>query len=455
MLRKLFRCVRRFIGEDAGQAVPLFAVLMTTFFGVGALVVDVGHLFHEREGIESAVDAGALAGAQSLPGDTAQAQSKAMEFVLANAHSLTAADVSITFRCLVGDRNHDGVPDASDIPIACDPKHDASWTVAGGLAVSPCVPASGDKCNVIFVAASTDVAFSLAPVIGIRSGSTGTVTAAACRGACGGPPTTPSDVVVMIDRTGSMSSADLTNARNATNTLLQTYDPAVQWVGLGLLGPSQTSGTCGGANSPAKPLAASSAQYATASWVPVGLTGIGAPLNEAYKNANGTLNTNSTIVKAINCFNTSSTGTNLSAPIRAAQQYLQANGRPNVRKGIILETDGTPNFSGDGPAADYTCSKAAADAATAKAAGVAIVTVGFGLAASDMCPDTTGAYHNVSVLQLLADMATASTNGGCNDAENTDGDDFFCLPKTSQLSGIFQSAAATIAAAPRLLTLPH
>ena len=80
---------------------------------------------------------------------------------------------------------------------------------------------------------------------------------------------------------------------------------------------------------------------------------------------------------------------------------------------------------------------------------------GFGLAAGDLCPDSSGVYRNVSVLQLLSDMSTSSVNNGCTDAENTDGDHFYCLPKTSQLQGIFESAAAAVAGGPRLLVLPH
>ena len=87
-LRLFRRLFPRLMREDAGQALPLFAVLMTAFFGIGALVVDAGHLFSERDNIEAAVDAGALAGAQSLPGNAAGAQTTALQYVLSNAPSL-------------------------------------------------------------------------------------------------------------------------------------------------------------------------------------------------------------------------------------------------------------------------------------------------------------------------------------------------------------------------------
>lgn len=428
----------------------LAALVLTLVLGMGALSVDVGFYLHERQNVEGAVDAGALAGAALLPNNGTGAATAAMQFTLANDPNLTSAKVNISFRCLVHNVS-------TDVPLICNPKTDASWTASGSNQVSPCVPANGDVCNVIIVTANATQKFFLAPVLGMKQKSTGSVTSAACSGTCGGPPTTPVDVALVMDRTGSMSSTDLTNARTAANAILQSYNPSLQWVALGLLGPSTTTTTCSGSPS-VNGNAASSAQYdttTTAKWIPVGLsgTGAGAPVNEAYVN-NGTLNASSRLVKAIACFNTSGTGTNLSTPIKMAKNYLLANGRPGVRKGIIFETDGTPNFNGAGNAADFTCQAAFNEAAAAKTAGIEIFTIGFGLAGTDICPDTSGTYHNKPATTVLADMATSSTDNGCTSAENTDGDHFFCLPKTSQLTSIFQAVAGSLAAGSILIPPP-
>ena len=84
-----------------------------------------------------------------------------------------------------------------------------------------------------------------------------------------------------------------------------------------LLGPSSTSSTCSGEpNSGAYGRRCSvrgdvdRAPYPNA-----------APANN-YQNANGTLNTSSQIVKTINCFDTSSVGTDLGTPIQKAPAYL-------------------------------------------------------------------------------------------------------------------------------------
>ncbi len=80
-----------------------------------------------------------------------------------------------------------------------------------------------------------------------------------------------------------------------------------------------------------------------------------------------------------------------------AAYELTHHGRAGVHKGIILMPDGQPNRSTTSTS-NY-CAQAASAAAAAKAAGIEIFTVGFGLDGSNdvKCPDTagdtTGALH--------------------------------------------------------------
>jgi Flp pilus assembly protein TadG len=447
--------------SEGGQILVLATLLLASLVGMGALAVDVGFYLHEKQHVQNAVDAGALAGAAYLPADGVGADKAARQYALSNDTGLNPANINVSFRCLVGVKN--GAPDASQMPSSCDPKTDASWTLNTSLAVSPCVPAKGDKCNVIVVTASNTMPFYLAPVFHVKQGNTGTLLAAACTGACGASASGPVDVVLSMDRTGSMSSGDLANARAAAGAMLQTWNPTLQWVALGLLGPSQTASACSGSPT-VYAKAGDASQYDTttvAKWVPVGLTGVGASganqLNEAYLNANGTLNTASHLVQGINCFDTSGTGTNLATPIKMAKNFLLANGRTGVHKGIILETDGNPNYNGAGTGSsdpNYTCQQTATEAASAKAAGIEIYTIGFGLAGTDICPDTSGAYNGKPATKLLADVATNSVDNGCGAATNSDGDHAFCLPKTQQLTSIFQSVASSLAGGQHLVALP-
>jgi hypothetical protein len=61
------------IRDDAGQALVLVVIGLTGFVGCAALVVDVGSWFQTQRQLQTAADAGALAGAQELPPTTLDA----------------------------------------------------------------------------------------------------------------------------------------------------------------------------------------------------------------------------------------------------------------------------------------------------------------------------------------------------------------------------------------------
>jgi hypothetical protein len=290
----------------------------------------------------------------------------------------------------------------------------------------------------------TSVDYGFGRVLGIDEGTTQTVTSAACVGPCGAATQGPVDLVLIVDRTGSMDATDLADAKAGANEVLKLYNPATQYIAFGILGPSSTTSTCSGANSPALGVP-SATVTGSVTWVPVGLSGVGAPVNEAYRNADGTVNTSSRLSKTITCMTNSSTGTILSTPVDAARQYLLANGRSNSTKGIILMTDGAPN--GD------TCQAANNAATTAKNAGITMFTVGFGVGGGDLC-ESTGPWAGKSVTKALASMANDSVDDGCTAAENSDGDNYFCQPKSGDLKDVFTTAAAALVRSTRLIALP-
>ena len=160
---------------------------------------------------------------------------------------------------------------------------------------------------------------------------------------------------------------------------------------------------------------------------------------------------------AINCFdNPGGTGTNLATPMQMATAYLQTYGRPTAKWGIILETDGQPNY-GVGDKDDYTCAASDGAATAAKAAGSKSSRSGFGLdGANDApCPDTSGTWKGKTATNVLASMASQpSVDNGCVDAENSDDDHFFCEPKSNDLNAVFRTAAAALTGSSRLVQLP-
>ncbi len=75
--------------SERGVAGVLVAVMMLVLIGVGAIAVDVGQIYAERAELQSAADAGALAGAQicSVTGGCTQGDANAVAALLANQNS--------------------------------------------------------------------------------------------------------------------------------------------------------------------------------------------------------------------------------------------------------------------------------------------------------------------------------------------------------------------------------
>lgn len=89
------RAVER-AGDDQGAVAVIVAISMVVLIGVAALAVDVGSLYAERRALQTAADAGALAGVQELPASPGMAVSVAQTYVASNAPQATNCAVSIT-----------------------------------------------------------------------------------------------------------------------------------------------------------------------------------------------------------------------------------------------------------------------------------------------------------------------------------------------------------------------
>jgi len=436
---------RRTDGEG-GQTLVLFVIFLMLILASLALIINGGVLRRSNQELWNALDAGALAGAASLPADPAGAAADAVRFARTNHPGLSASSLDVTYQCLVGDRNNDGRPDAVDIPIVCDPGPGASWTCADGKCYAPCRPTASTTCNTVVLEGTVDTSYRLAGVTGVNGAST-TFTSAACSGLCGADPETPLDVAFVLDRTTSMSDADLANVKNATLATLRFFDPARQHIGLAVLGQSSTTSICAGS---VNARGTAVAVAGTGTWVllPYPTTG---SLSNDYQLPSGAVNPSSQLVQSINCLNHSQTQTNLGDPLTAIANTLISQGRAGVPKGIIFMTDGAANQPNS-----RSC-KYANDAATAvKARGIEIYTIGFGVV-GDRCVDVDGTYRNASAASLLADMSTGPTvYDACDDAENADGDHFFCEPRSDSLPSVFRAAAsALIAGSVRLVHVPN
>ncbi len=248
---------------ERGQIIVLFTIVVIALLAFAALVIDLGLLRNNRQSLTNALDAGALSGGTLLPVDGTQVgalaavNARIVGSINASYPGLTGSNYTITYRCLIGVNANTGALEiARDIPAACDPRRaighyppvPADFTGAGATRHSACRPDLGDRCNMVLISGSITNAFTFGRVVGVTQGSTGTVTAAACNGPCGQPPFAPLDVVLIIDRTGSMAG-DEPNLRSAARTVLTSYDPNVQHVALGMLGPSSLNQSCSGSPS--------------------------------------------------------------------------------------------------------------------------------------------------------------------------------------------------------------
>ena len=106
---------------ERGQILVMFTLVLVVLMGFAALVIDVGVLRKANQDLWNSLDSGALAGAVSLPDDSAAATAAARRFATENYPGLDPATISVGFRCVVGDRNNDGTPDPGDVPAVCNP----------------------------------------------------------------------------------------------------------------------------------------------------------------------------------------------------------------------------------------------------------------------------------------------------------------------------------------------
>jgi hypothetical protein len=175
-------------------------------------------------------------------------------------------------------------------------------------------------------------------------------------------------------------------------------------------------------------------------WVPVGLSGTDTdtPLPNPNGAAGtyevgGVFNTATPLVKAINCISAQSGGTTLSMPLAYAHWYLDTYGRPGVTKGILLETDGNPENSQDfNDASQFTCAAAIAAGNAAKAGGIKVYAVGYGLGQGNnngRCTDM-----GLTGEQLLKQVASG-----------TEAPYYFNSPTGSDLAAYFQQIAINLA----------
>lgn len=89
--------------HNCGQAYVITVLFLTVLLGMSAAVLDVGSWYRADRALQATVDAAALAGAQVLPDDPAEAEALALEYADKNGGGLSADDVTFESKNVAGD----------------------------------------------------------------------------------------------------------------------------------------------------------------------------------------------------------------------------------------------------------------------------------------------------------------------------------------------------------------
>lgn len=381
-LRRLLRAAHR---DERGQAIPLLIGAMVLFLVFGVLVIDIGHFSAERRTAQTAADLAALAAAQDLPsraGDPGEAvklisaYSSAMDYLAANGFSGSDLDVEVSVT-----PNYNGDPTQIEVTAT----RDFNWMFGGFFGLAP-------------------------QTVGARA----VATAAA----------QPRDIVLILDRSGSMCSD--THGGSILNCPNPPGDPDGN--GMADWEPFDTmrvaSKELGLVLTPTAPGGSildriSLVTYSTA-----------AATNLSFTND---FEENSAFEAAVNAL-VPAGYTNIGHSLQLARQQINANGRAEAAKVVVLLSDGYANRyrtgGSDGNPTFTTCSNtvtcAAADnyarqeAEALAATGASIYTIG---------------YTEAAGAGLLEDIAEiGATEGG--------GGEFFSVENPELLASTFFEIAS-------------
>lgn len=479
-------------GERGATAVVV-AISMVLLFAAGAVGFDIARLANSRQQVRAAIDAAAQAAAMDLPGDTSAAIRNANTFAHANMAEIPDGGLTIKFYCVVA--NKSGVPDESQIPTTCNPGVKGSdWTVAGSNCTSAKVCAipvdmkrtPSAKPNTLSVSYDLAVDFIFGPAIGISAGSTGNQSTLSCIGTCGGQASpNPMDIVVMADRTPSMSSSEMTALRSGLSNMLTVMNPDQQYVALGTLGKSKVASS--GCLTLPDTTSVSTWKRKNPSWYTSAWPGVWVqvPFQNNYltTTSSGTkaVNTSSSIGRGISssCLKNDTAGwsTNLAAALKGGARYLYGSelGSSNnlsslpdrselkteIKKVLILETDGEPvepvtmspsalslrNNIDIGQYDTPTACQNLIDMArqVKQMKNALVITVGYGTLKSYGCGTMSAAEMLAAVASPKDSSNPSRAQVGCatqsaRNTENSDGDWFFCAATASELENIFSAA---------------
>jgi hypothetical protein len=174
------------------------------------------------------------------------------------------------------------------------------------------------------------------------------------------------------------------------------------------------------------------------------------PLSNSYATTTGNLVGSSPLISTVNCVQAGG-NTAYAEALDAAYQELQADGRPDAQKAIIILSDGAANVGpsflpGTSPYLTNPCGQGATSAGVAKAAGVLVYSIAY-TANGDDCYASPGAVVNGTPVAGFQKQLESPDPGAAKAIENiaTDPSYFYDVPNPTSLTGIFQRIASDLA----------
>jgi hypothetical protein len=82
--------------RQSGQATVITVIFMTVLIAMAAAVLDVGSWYRADRALQQTVDAAALAGAQALPEDPAQAEALALQYADKNGGNVDVTEIALS-----------------------------------------------------------------------------------------------------------------------------------------------------------------------------------------------------------------------------------------------------------------------------------------------------------------------------------------------------------------------
>ncbi len=428
----------RAANDESGQVLVLAALAMVMLLTMVALVVDIGKAYLVQRQLQAGVDAAALAGAQHLPDPT------------------EATQVANDYGPSVGMKNEvdtGGRPVTTTVTMRC-------------VTSAPGCSSTLNAYNALNVKASTDVRTVFARILGIDK-----LTVRASATACSPCTSKPLDIMVVLDRTGSMcqfsdgrndpACTDLNNAKNGIRTFLSFMDPTLDKVGLSVFPPALDRSwvaTCPytpWTGNPSGPTPDGRRYGYDARWPewspPPGSSNwavytIGSMVNDYLVQSGGSwiLNPSSSLVQRLGCANGAGT-TQYAHGVEEAQHELERNGTGGVQDVIVFLSDGAanttprdmPSYIDNAYNRLHPCAAGVAAAANAKGRGTIIYTIGYDLNGMGTDPENCKLYPSgandgtITAYDAIRSMATEPDN-------------FYNKPNPGQLNTIFTRIAADL-----------